>query len=155
MSESNPLVERVDALLKRHQQQAAAARATGLADPGPVAAASPLSTGGVQIPTDPHAVQTIAADDDIPVLTEIVDPDALPAAGGRGPAEELEAAVLEKALAELDLALQSRLNRTIGEVLDQAMDGLRADLSAHVRQLVREAVADALGKAGTEPPRSP
>lgn len=155
MSESNPLVERVDALLKRHQQQAAAARAADLADPAAVAAPSAHSADGTPSRAGSAAAQTLGADDDIPVLTEIVEPEALPASGGRGPAEELEAAVLERLLAQLDQALQSSVNRAIGEVVEQAMDGLRIDLSVQVRQLVREAVADALRKASPEPPRTP
>ena len=62
--------------------------------------------------------------------------------------------MLEKLLADLDRALQLRLNRAIGEVVEQAMDGLRVDLSVHVRELVRETVAEALRKEGQESPRA-
>ena len=151
MSESNPLVERVDALLKRHQQQAAAAQAASLAQPAPTAEDPALPAGAAGMPA---AAQAASADDDIPVLTEIVDPEALPVADGQAHAEALEAAVLEKLLAELDRAVQSRLNRAIGEVVEQAMDGLRVDLSVRVRDVVRDAVAEALRKQGPERSRS-
>ena len=150
MSESNPLVERVDALLKRHQQQAAAA-------PAGVPAEPPFVPEPVAADAPPPAALEALLEDDIPVLTEIVDPRDIPAGGALpgGPAlEEIEAAVLEKVFADLDRALESRLNRTIGEVVEQAMDGLRADLSVHVRQVVREAVAAALAKEGPGDTRS-
>ncbi len=151
MSESNPLVERVDALLKRHQQQAAAARPASPVEPAPVAD-DPVNPAHAD--AMPAAAPAAGADDDIPVLTEVVDPEGLPASDGRAHAEVLEAALLEKLLADLDRALQSRLNRAIGEVVEQAMDGLRVDLSVHVRELVRETVAEALRKEGQESPRA-
>jgi hypothetical protein len=130
MSEFNPLVERVDALLKRHHQQQENATA-------PAAPA-----------TAPQAVP--ASDDDIPVLTEIIDAESIaaaaPALHGKELASGIEDAVLEKVLAELDRALELRLNRTIGDLLEQVIDGLRAELSASVRELVREAVATAVAK---------
>lgn len=140
MSESNPLVERVDALLKRHQQQPSAspAEAAGL-EP----AAQPATT--LEAGNDP--APPVPTEDDIPVLTEIVDQGAL--------AEGIEAAVLERVLEELDQSLQLRLNRTIAEVVDQTLDGMRVDLAERVRHLVREAVAAALAKQGIGPKRSP
>lgn len=143
MSESNPLVERVDALLKRHQQQQAASPAKPVKAPD-AAAVQPAS---VQVEVDAPAAP---ADDDVPVLTEIVEPQAAPGASD-GPgrlAEGIEAAVLERVLEELDRSLQMRLNRTIAEVVDQTLDGLRVDLADRVRHLVREAVDAALSKQG-------
>ncbi len=83
------------------------------------------------------------------MLTEIVDPFALPGTSPPGKAlvDEIEAAVIGRVLAELDLSLDLRLNRTISEVVEQAMDGLRADLADHVRRVVHEAIAAALTKA--------
>ena len=178
MSESNPLVQRVDALLKRHQQQAglgatAPAAAQALDEPArslepegaPATLLPPLddttlpeSVAGEDITAYSPASPPAALDDDIPVLTEIVDPQAVPgeSAGHAGKAlvEEIEAAVIGRVLAELDRSLDMRLNRAVGQVLEQAMDGLRADVSDHVRRVVRESVAAALAKAdsgGTDP----
>jgi hypothetical protein len=137
MSEVNPLVERVDALLKRHQPQApeVAPPATRRSD-----------------------------DDDIPVLTDVVEasapsPSARTAAPertttleGRVLAAHIEDAVLEKLILELDDALRMRLNRSIGNLLEQHMDGLRAELSATVRDRIREAVEAAVKEAIHEPP---
>lgn len=131
MSEFNPLVERVDALLKRHQQ-----RQQDIAQaPAELVAAAPPAQ---------------VADDDIPVLTEIIDPQSIPAPSAAQYGKEfvagIEGAVLEKLLAELDRSLELRLNRTIGDLLEQVLDGLRAELSSSVREMVREAVATAVAK---------
>ena len=93
--ETNPLVERVDALLRRHQE-AAAGRG------------------------------------DLPVLTEIVDPDkprgaaALDAAAVEGLSRELERAVLQR--------LENELQSTF------------AALSSALRAALREAVASAVAR---------
>ena len=131
MSEFNPLVERVDALLKRHHQQQQE-KATDAVSPAVAPQGAP------------------ASDDDIPVLTEIIDAEsvavATPALHGKEFAAGIEDAVLEKLLAELDRALDLHLNRTIGDLLEQALDGLRAEMSASIREMVREAVATAVAK---------
>ena len=171
MSESNPLVQRVDALLKRHQQQAgpgAAAPATAQAldepaqSPGPEELPAmllpPLDDGALlesmaaeDIPAYSAGSPPAVSDDDFPVLTEIVDPQSVPGESavraGKALIEEIEAAVIGRVLAELDRSLDMRLNRAVGQVLEQAMDGLRADVSDHVRRVVHESVAAALAKA--------
>ena len=74
--EYNPLVQRVDALLRRHQQQVEQAHAHEHAQHEAVAT-EPAA------PSPPAAVPD--ADEGIPVLTEIVDAEALSAP----PAEDL------------------------------------------------------------------
>ena len=153
MSEPNPLVERVDALLKRHQQQEAASPVSPAEAADAAASAQPANA----LVEDKVSVAPEQADDDIPVLTEIVEPQAVPS----GPdaqarlAEGIEAVVLERILEELDRSLQMRLNRTIAEVVDQTLDGMRVDLAERVRHLVREAVGAALAKQGVGQKRSP
>src|SRR5476649_2573084 len=87
MSEFNPLVERVDALLKRHHQQQ---QENATAPSAPAASA-----------TVPQAAPAI--DDDIPVLTEIINADSIAAASPALHTKEfatgIEDAVLEKLLA--------------------------------------------------------
>jgi hypothetical protein len=105
-SEGNPLVERVDALLRRHK------------------AAAP---GG----------------DDLPVLTEIVDPRspvgaaALDAAAVEGLARELERAVLarleselESALAELGEALRRALREAVAGAVARELEARKLDAGA-------------------------
>ncbi len=162
MSEFNPLVERVDALLKRHQQQAAGiAPAAGAQD----YAVPVLDTGKepknapTPPPDAPAAPPPVGGDEDIPVLTEIVDPASMPAAdqdlGHAALGAQIEAAVLEKLLAELDRALDQRLGRTIADLLEQVLHGLRAELSVSVRQMVREAVATSVAREIAERARHP
>ncbi len=95
MADPNPLVERVDALLKRHQDAA----------PGR---------------------------DDLPVLTEIVDPNK-PA----GPAA-LDAAAVEALSRELERAVLARMENELQPALAALGEALRAAL--------REAVAGAVAR---------
>jgi predicted component of type VI protein secretion system len=154
LSDLNPLVQRVDALLKRHHQQGATVQP---ADPdttldlravadaqtaAPSPSTVPAETAPAALPdAPPHAIQ-----DDFPVLTEIVETAARPETGALDEAfaARVEAAVLERVLAGMDATLEHRMGRTISDLLEQAMDGLRADLAAGIRELVREAVATAV-----------
>jgi hypothetical protein len=146
--ESNPLVQRVDALLRRHQEQTAAQRAAvAEGPPDPVPAAPPAAL----------------VEDDFPVLTEIVDPalaahslPVLAPAAAPAPQPEaadpeqvaalLEATVLDKLLPEIERTLDQRLARNISDLLEQVLHGLRAELSVSVRQMVREAVSAAVAR---------
>ena len=118
----NPLIQRVDALLRRHQQA-----------PKP--------------------------DEDVPVLTEIVDPKAARAvrsvdrATVEALAEELENAVLLRLAPELDRVFEERLAGTLGDVLEQALNGMRAELAASVHRMVREAIAVSVGQTIGAPPQ--
>jgi len=88
VSDPNPLVERVDALLRRHQEAAPA--------------------------------------EELPVLTEIVDPGA-PA----GPAA-LDAAAVEALARELERAVLARLENELQPALAALGEALRAALRAAV-----------------------
>jgi hypothetical protein len=84
--DANPLVERVDALLKRHQDAA----------PG--------------------------GDDDVPVLTEIVEPGAAEAL-----AFELERAVLQRLEAELQPALAAALRAAVAAAVKRELEARKLD----------------------------
>jgi hypothetical protein len=113
----NPLVGRVDALLRRHQETLR------------------------------------AIDDDVPVLTEVVD-----GAGdkGRAPdsaaltalADALERAVMVRLGPELDRAIERHLARAV----DDALRDARAELVENMRQIVRDAVAASLEQSLSAPP---
>lgn len=108
----DPLVQRVDALLRSHRGD------------GP------------------------RADSDVPILTDVVDlvaeqEDAFDPKAVEALALELERAVLTRLGEELDRVIEQRLARSLGELLDSA----RADLTASVRQMVRDAVAAAVASA--------
>lgn len=91
----NPLVQRVDALLKRHQD-------------------------------------AVPARDDLPVLTEIVDPQARP-----GPAA-LDAVAVEALSRELERAVLQRLENELQPALAALGEALRA--------VLREAVSAAIAR---------
>ena len=156
MSEFNPLVERVDALLKRHQQQTAEA-VSGYSAQGRAAPAVDAQSAYAEFPTTAADPAPVRGDDDVPVLTEIVDP-ATPSAPTLDHAAlgvEIETAVLERLQVELDRALEQRLGRTIADLLEQVMHGLRAELSVSVHQMVREAVAASVARELAERARRP
>lgn len=116
-NEHNPLVRRVDALLRHHHE-----------------------------PRDP----------DVPVLTEIADDGAprqlaVDAAALEALARELERAVLERLGPEIDRVIEEKLARTLSGVLGQALDGVRAELTVSVTQMVREAVAASVAQALARP----
>lgn len=104
-AEKNPLIGRVDALLKRHQEA------------------------------------TQRADEEVPVLTEIVAPGAQDSPAGADAHDDVLAADLERAL----------IARLAPE-LDRRLAGLRAELEKDLRRAVREAVAHALAARKAEPP---
>jgi hypothetical protein len=119
----NPLIQRVDALLRRHQEA-----------PKP------------------------KPDEDVPVLTEIVDPKAVRPAGVdratvEALAEELENAVLLRLAPELDRVFEERLAGTLGDMLEQVLNGMRAELAASVHMMVREAIAVSVSHALGEAPQ--
>jgi hypothetical protein len=110
--EVNPLVGRVDALLRRHHE----------------------------------ALR--AVDDDVPVLTDVVDAEArarraVDDAALQALADALERAVLEQLGPELERVIERRLARA----MDEALQGARAELAENMRQMVREAVAASVAQA--------
>ena len=85
-------------------------------------------------------------EDDVPVLTETVDPGGreIDAARLEALAAKLERAVLERLLAELDPALEQHLAPKLAALFEQSLLALREELAASVRELVRAAVSEAV-----------
>jgi hypothetical protein len=83
------------------------------------------------------------SDDDslVPVLTEIVD-EAAPA---QSPA--VSDAALEALARDLERAVLARLAPEIDRVIEQALKGVRAELTVSVTQIVREALAASVAHA--------
>jgi hypothetical protein len=84
---------------------------------------------------------------DVPVLTQIVD-DAPPA---RPPA--VDGATLEALARQLERAVLERLGPEIDRVTALALSGVRAELTASVSRMVREAVAASVAQALAVPKR--
>jgi hypothetical protein len=101
----------------------------------------------------------VSDDSLVPVLTEIVDeasaqqPSAVSAAALEALARELERAVLSRLGPEVDRVIDERLARTLSGVLGQALEGVRAELTVSVTQMVREAVAASVAHALAVPPQ--
>ena len=92
----------------------------------------------------------------VPVLTEIVADSrgarpALDAAALEALALELERAVLTRLAPEVERVIQEKLARTLSHVLGQALDGVQAELTISVTQMVRDAVASSVAKALAPP----
>lgn len=132
--QSDPLLERVDALLKRHQQTLR----------GP--------------------------DDDVPVLTEVVEADREEAAGesvrpiaplDAAAVEELVSCMKREVLQRLEPALERLFAERLGpalaaatSTLDGALRDARADLSLEAQRIVHDAVASAVAQALEAAPRA-
>jgi hypothetical protein len=117
--EFNPLLGRVDALLRRHQEP-------------------------------PRGI-----DDDVPVLTDVADPDApredsFDQAAVAELAKALELAVLERIGGEVDRLVEERLAKILGELLDRALRELQTELGQNLRQMLREAVTASVRRALAE-----
>ena len=156
-----PLVQRVDALLKRHQEQLAAQRVHADAAPIPAMTPPEMSTP-VPAPVAAPAPAPVM-EEDFPLLTEVVDgaivaspepivlPQAMMAVPAPAPDPEalataVRTAVMERVMPEVERVLDQRLARQVTDLLEQVLHGLRAELTVGVRQMVREAVSVAVAK---------
>jgi len=94
-----------------------------------------------------------AADPEVPVLTEVVDDERarrrteVDAAALEALAVELERAVLERLGPEVDRVIEEKLAKTLSGMLGQSVDGMRAELTQSVTQMVREAVHASVARA--------
>lgn len=142
---SDPLLDKMDALLKRHQ---------GGVEPSAPVNAAPAAA------TSPSAPPPLPEDAWLPVLTDVVavgEPDAIAAPAPAEapppppPAPAIDPEVLvEQVMGELEPRLTSLLrDRLLAEVrnsLDDSLSALLAQMDVHIREIVREAVAEQLSK---------
>jgi hypothetical protein len=93
---------------------------------------------------------------EVPVLTEIVSDER----GGRPTMDKaamealtrsLERAVLERLGPEVHRVIEEKIAQKLNVVLGQALDGVRAELTISVIQMVREAVAASVAHALAHP----
>lgn len=131
MSDSDPLVSRIDALVKH--RRSFVARAT----PGPVPSEEPASPGA-------RAARATATDEDVPLLTEVID-----LAEASSP-EDIAPVPLEPLIqalaADLAHALEYRLQNDLPGVVDAALERLSTDLRAGVARVAESAIRDFLGR---------
>lgn len=134
MSDSDPLVSRIDALV-RHRRSFVARVTSGPVPPGdaPPAAAGPAKSA--------------TADEDVPLLTEVIDlaeasPEEASAQLGRMPLEPL----IQALAADLAHALEYRLQNDLPAVVDAALERLSDDLRTGVARITESAIRDFLGR---------
>lgn len=149
---SDPLLDKMDALLKKHRGDD-----------------TPPASGERPAPPETDAPPPLPEDAWLPVLTEVVvkgDPDATPipeavpaaetaveppppqVSEKPEPAQADPAMLVERIMAELEPRLNSLLrDRLILEIrnsLDDSLSTLLAQMDVHIREIVREAVAEQL-----------
>jgi hypothetical protein len=147
---SDPLLDKMDALLKKHR---------GVAEPPAPAIEEPppAETSDTPPPLPENAW--------LPVLTDVVamgEPDAAPAltpiaeAPQASPPAPLMPEVnpdvlVEQIMGELEprinTLLRDRLVTEIRSSLDENLSALLAQVDVHIREIVREAVSEQLGKS--------
>jgi AcrR family transcriptional regulator len=116
--EPDPLLERVDALLRSHR------------DPVPAAAEVPVLTDVV----------------DLGARTPVAPPAERDAVESL--ARELERSVMEQLRAELDRVIDERLSEDVlRQTIEQSLGYLRIELGETMRETVRQAVAAAVARA--------
>jgi hypothetical protein len=143
---SDPLLDKMDALLKKHQGGAETAIPARAASSEPASSMSPPplpEDAWLPVLTDvvavgepaPAAAATATAPSAAVPLSPAVDPDAL----------------IEQIMGELEPRLSSLLrDRLLTEVrnsLDDSLSALLAQMDVHIREIVREAVNEQLGKS--------
>lgn len=146
---SDPLLDKMDALLKKHQG--------GVETPPPARVEAPPAA-------PPNAPPPLPEDAWLPVLTDVVamgEPAPAPpspadaaieASPPPPPAPAIDPEVLvEQIMGELEPRLSSLLrDRLIVEIrnsMDDNLSTLLAQMDVHIREIVREAVAEQLGKS--------
>lgn len=165
MSDEDPLLHKLDALLKKHRGDTESAAAPPAPAAPPPAAPLP-DTSPPDVPSPDMPSPAAPAPGWLPVLTQVIergsppDPQSAPPAAedAPGPATGPDAAAVrfpddEAALVErLMQALAPRLTAIMEEQvaaalhrsLDQTVANLLAQLDVHVRETVRGILADAL-----------
>ncbi|HEX8987764.1 MAG TPA: hypothetical protein VF816_07375 [Rhodocyclaceae bacterium] len=129
---NDDLLHKADALMRRHRVFVAGANDAAFAD-----AAAPAD----------------GADDDVPVLTEIVAAEAVPAAGRT---RAVDVAALRAALAaELETWLDAELPTHVQRVLDGVTDQLILQLSDKARTELLPRLQSLLAEPDTSPTPAP
>jgi hypothetical protein len=83
-------------------------------------------------------------DSKVPVLTDVV-------AEVRRARPAMDAQALEALARELERAVLARLAPEVERVIGQALEGVRAELTVSVTQMVREAIAASVSRALAQP----
>ena len=139
----NPLLSKMDALMKKHRGGTeAASPATAAATPPPDAWL-PVLTDVIERGTPPPVAAPTAA----------IEPSPVPAdAQAAGPAvdEALAEQLMSELAPRLSEAMEKQVASELRKNLDQTVAHLLSQLDVNVREIVRDAIAEKL-----KPPRDP
>lgn len=146
---SDPLLDKMDALLNKHR---------GDANPPPPDASAPPASSPPPLPDDAW----------LPVLTDVVtmgkpaadqpaaapahqEPDAALAASPLPTAaifpDELAEQIMDELTPRLSAMLRDRIAADIHDSLDDTLSTLLAQMDVHIREIVRETLKEELGKS--------
>ncbi len=149
MSDS-PLLNKMDALLKKHRggseaEDAAPARATAPERTPPPGAWLPVLTDVIERGTPPPTM-TVAAPVTVQPPSEPALPAATPSAVAPTPAESeaLANQLLSELAPRLSEAMEKQVTAELRKNLDQTVASLLSQLDVNVRDIVRDAVAEKL-----------
>lgn len=150
MSSEDPLLHKMDALLKKHRGESEGAAAPPAPDATPPAAPAPgwlpVLTQVIErgSPPDPQSVPPAAEAVSGPAIEPDVAAPTFPD-GETALVERLMQALAPRLTEIMEQQVAAALHRT----LDQTVANLLAQLDVHVREVVRDALADTL-----KPPRA-
>ena len=134
MADGDDILQKADALMRRHRIFVA---------------------GAADAPETVEAV-TDADADDVPVLTEVIDPDAVSVAHTVHPQAQIDPARLREALVvELETWLDQALPQHVMRVLDGITDQMISQLSAQARGELLPRLHALLEARETAPDRAP
>lgn len=154
--QTGALVFRADSLMQKRRSFIATPRAVFAPPAPPPEPTDPLET--VETPAPPispaPAADAAPAEDDLPVLTEIIPPEAMPAAM---PAAAVEEALAHRLASELAQAVGERLEAELPALIDASFARIENDLRHDLRALAENALKDFLARrqqlpAHAEPP---
>jgi valyl-tRNA synthetase len=152
--DGDDLLQRADALLSRHRGTASRPA------PAPETKSEreqPEPAAPEKEPVQPEPIAEAPVEDDIPVLTEVIPAERLPAVV-QGPAsgevisrvqvQNLEHSVYQKLKRDLDerivQVVQERFMPEIGGALDSALSRISVDIKSDINRLVRDSIEETL-----------
>lgn len=162
----DPLLDKMDALLKKHRGGNASqpVRETGSNEPIPVEAAAPPPDAWLPVLTDVVVMGSVSVSQTIEASgapdEAIAEPVSTPAAESHPPEEvpvpdaapspAISDTLAEQLMVELEprltALLQDKLATQIRNSLDNTVSALLAQLDVNIREIVREAIDGKLGK---------
>lgn len=126
MAETEDLLNKADALMARHR---------------------PARTGSesnTEIPVLEEVVDLPAQSDDLPLLTELVEPELVHEEQSEALAASMHASLLAALQSEIDALIEERLKESLAPLVERLFDDLRSDLQLIARGTLSDAIHTAV-----------